>query len=656
MATENERPSRDNDGEGRRSSDRNESGRPYNDRGEKKIFNRRDKGEGRDGGERRSYGNDRREDRGDRKPYGDRREGGERRSFGGDRDRKPYGDRREGGERRSFGGDRERKPYGDRREGGERRSFGGDRREESGERRSFGGDRNRNAGDGAEGGVKSFSLRRDNESRGNDDSRGERSESRRFDDNRGDRRPSRDDRGEGRPERKPYGDRSEGREGRSFGGDRERKPYNNDRREGGERRFDGERGERKSFGGDRKEGGERRSFDGNREDRGDRKPYGDRREGGERRSFGGDRDRKPYGDRREGGEGRSFGGDRREGGERRSFGGDRERKPYGDRREGGERRSFGGDRREEGGERKPYGDRREGGERKSFDRKDKFSKGGEERHSRSFDRSAESDHNPETPNYDLRRYKDNPRIKKTNRKGEDEDGSIRLNRYIANAGVCSRREADELILAGEIKVNGEAVTEMGFKVQPSDTVMYGKKVLSREKMVYVLLNKPKDFITTTEDPEGRKTVMSLVEKASKERIFPVGRLDRNTTGLLLFTNDGELAQKLTHPSNEIKKIYQVELDKPITKDDFQKVVEGVELEDGKAVVDDVAMLGDSKKFLGLEIHIGRNRIVRRIFEHLGYEVVTLDRVQYAGLTKKDLPRSEWRYLSEKEVIRLKYFM
>ncbi|MCP2042937.1 pseudouridine synthase [Pontibacter sp. HSC-36F09] len=626
MATENERPSRD--GEGRRSSDRNESGRPYNDRGEKKIFNRRDKGEGRDGGERRSYGNDRRDDRGDRKPYGDRREGGERRSFGGDRERreggerKSYGDRREGGEGRSFGGDRERKSYGDRKEGGERRSSGGDRerkpygdRREGGERRSFGGDR----------------------------------------------------------ERKPYGDRNEGGERRSYGDRRE----GGERKEGGERRFDSERGERKSFGRDnREEGGERRSFGENREERGEGRSYGsDRREGGERRSFGGDRERKSYGDRRDGGERKPY-SDRRESGGGRSFGGDRERKPYGDRREGGEReergerrsfgdrregsdrgekRSFGGDRRE-GGERRSFGDRREGGERKSFDRKDSFSKGGEERRGRSFDSSSDSEHNPETPNYDLRRYKDNPRIKKTNRKGEDEDGSIRLNRYIANAGVCSRREADELILSGEIKVNGEAVTEMGFKVQPSDTVTYGKKVLSREKMVYVLLNKPKDFITTTEDPEGRKTVMSLVEKSSKERIFPVGRLDRNTTGLLLFTNDGELAQKLTHPSNEIKKIYQVELDKPITKDDFQKVVEGVELEDGKAMVDDVAMLGDSKKFLGLEIHIGRNRIVRRIFEHLGYDVVTLDRVQYAGLTKKDLPRGEWRYLSEKEVIRLKYFM
>ncbi|MCC9136699.1 pseudouridine synthase, partial [Pontibacter silvestris] len=290
-----------------------------------------------------------------------------------------------------------------------------------------------------------------------------------------------------------------------------------------------------------------------------------------------------------------------------------------------------------------------GGDRKPFNsnRSDKFSKGSD---------NSSSGIDPKTPDYNLSRYKDNPRIKKTNRKDDEDDGTIRLNRFIANAGVCSRREADSLIEAGEIRVNGDVVTEMGFKVKPEDTIQYGKKVLNREKLVYVLLNKPKDFITTTDDPEGRKTVMSLVEKASTERIFPVGRLDRNTTGLLLFTNDGELAQKLTHPSNNVKKIYQVELDKPITKEDFKKVAEGVELEDGKAEVDDVALIGESNKFLGLEIHIGRNRIVRRIFEHLGYEVVTLDRVQYAGLTKKDIPRSDWRYLSEKEVIRLKFFM
>jgi 23S rRNA pseudouridine2605 synthase len=257
----------------------------------------------------------------------------------------------------------------------------------------------------------------------------------------------------------------------------------------------------------------------------------------------------------------------------------------------------------------------------------------------------------EAPNYDLKRYQARERQSE-----EEKSGLVRLNRYIANAGVCSRREADSLIAAGEIKVNGQPITEMGYLVKPEDTVTYGKKRLNREKMVYVMLNKPKDFITTTEDPEGRKTVMDLVSNASKERIFPVGRLDRNTTGLLLFTNDGELAQKLTHPSNNISKIYQVELDKPITREHFEMITNGLELEDGKAEVDDLAMIGDTDTFLGIQIHLGKNRIVRRIFEHLGYEVVSLDRVQYAGLTKKDIPRGKWRYLSEKEVIRLKYFL
>jgi 23S rRNA pseudouridine2605 synthase len=197
---------------------------------------------------------------------------------------------------------------------------------------------------------------------------------------------------------------------------------------------------------------------------------------------------------------------------------------------------------------------------------------------------------------------------------------------------------------------------MGYKVQPTDTVQYGKTNLNREKLVYVLLNKPKDFITTTDDPEGRKTVMDLVAKASKERIFPVGRLDRNTTGLLLFTNDGEVAQKLSHPSHRNKKIYQAELDKPLTAEHLRQISEGLELEDGKAEIDDVAVVAGNPHFVGIELHIGRNRIVRRIFEHLGYDVVALDRVQYAGITKKDLPRGKWRFLTEQEVIRLKYFM
>ena len=234
------------------------------------------------------------------------------------------------------------------------------------------------------------------------------------------------------------------------------------------------------------------------------------------------------------------------------------------------------------------------------------------------------------------------------------DHSIRLNKYIANAGVCSRREADKLIQAGEVKVNNKVVTELGFKVSPSDTVKYKGKVLSTEKYVYVLLNKPKDFITTTKDPEGRRTVMELIANACEERIYPVGRLDRNTTGLLLFTNDGTLAEKLAHPSGKVKKVYQVMLDKPLTANDFHKIQEGLELEDGQAVVDDIAVISPDKKMIGLEIHIGKNRIVRRIFEHLGYEVVKLDRVIYAGLDKKNLPRGKWRFLNEKELIRLKY--
>lgn len=233
---------------------------------------------------------------------------------------------------------------------------------------------------------------------------------------------------------------------------------------------------------------------------------------------------------------------------------------------------------------------------------------------------------------------------------------IRLNRYIANAGICSRRDADLLIEAGEIRVNSKIVTEMGYRVNPSDVVKYGNRTLNREKMVYLLLNKPKDFITTTDDPDERKTVMDLVRNACEQRIYPVGRLDRNTTGLLLFTNDGETAGKLAHPSNNVKKIYQVELNKPIAEKDFLRVQEGVELEDGKAVVDELSIVSPDATIVGMGLHIGRNRIVRRIFEHLGYEVVRLDRVAYAGLTKKDLPRGKWRFLSEKEVIRLKYFV
>lgn len=234
---------------------------------------------------------------------------------------------------------------------------------------------------------------------------------------------------------------------------------------------------------------------------------------------------------------------------------------------------------------------------------------------------------------------------------EDKPG-IRLNKFVANAGICSRRQADVLISEGQISVNGEVVTEMGIRVKPGDQVTYRGKLLQGEKLRYILLNKPKGFITTVEDPEGRRTVMELVSKASKERIYPVGRLDRNTTGLLLFTNDGELTKRLTHPSFEVKKIYQAELDKSLTSEHFIKIKEGLELEDGFIKVDDLAYT-DNKRTIGLEIHSGKNRIVRRIFEHFDYEVKKLDRVGFASLTKKDLPRGRWRNLTMKEIAFLK---
>jgi len=251
------------------------------------------------------------------------------------------------------------------------------------------------------------------------------------------------------------------------------------------------------------------------------------------------------------------------------------------------------------------------------------------------------------------------RVMRGRKKAEVEDkGLIRLNRYISNAGICSRRKADELIAAGVISVNGEVISELGHKVDPfKDAVRYNGELLKREKMVYVLLNKPKDYITTTDDPQERRTVMHLVEKATRERIYPIGRLDRNTTGLLLMTNDGDLADKLSHPKNNITKLYQVELDKSLTQGDLNKIAFGLELEDGLIKPDSISYVaGGSKREVGIQIHSGKNRIVRRIFEHLGYDVVKLDRSVYANLTKKDLPRGRWRYLDEQEVIQLKHLI
>ncbi|HVG41286.1 MAG TPA: pseudouridine synthase, partial [Chitinophagaceae bacterium] len=232
-----------------------------------------------------------------------------------------------------------------------------------------------------------------------------------------------------------------------------------------------------------------------------------------------------------------------------------------------------------------------------------------------------------------------------------------LNKYIAHSGVCSRRDAAEMIKSGNVKVNGELVTEPGHKVTTKDEVKVGgKKVQPTKDLIYILLNKPKDYITTTDDPQQRKTVLDLIQHATKERVYPVGRLDRNTSGVLLLTNDGELSQKLTHPSNEIKKIYAITLDRPLEKKDFDRIMEGVQLEDGLAKVDSLAYTDvQDKTQLGVEIHSGKNRIVRRIFEALRYDVRNLDRVVFAGLTKKNVERGKWRFLNEKEVRELKYF-
>ena len=327
--------------------------------------------------------------------------------------------------------------------------------------------------------------------------------------------------------------------------------------------------------------------------------------------------------------------------------------------------------------RRPYQSNDKDRSRRSFhsDNSDRprrsFSKNSEEHYSRQNDRKFKS----ESKRYGQRKFNDmdddefenleysNTRSARPNRERKtgnqssrpENAGTTRLNKYISNAGICSRRDADKLIAAGSVTVNGKVVSEMGYKVLPGDVVAYDGETLKSERKRYFLLNKPKGYITTADDPQERKTVMMLIDGACPERLYPVGRLDRNTTGLLLFTNDGELAKKLTHPSTGIYKIYHVELDKPVTREDMKKMYTGIELEDGPIQVDDVqyAGTGDDKRVVGVELHSGRNRIVRRIFESLGYDVHKLDRVVFAGLTKKDLPRGRYRELSEKEISFLK---
>ncbi len=256
---------------------------------------------------------------------------------------------------------------------------------------------------------------------------------------------------------------------------------------------------------------------------------------------------------------------------------------------------------------------------------------------------------------DKRKYIDfKIKVKKGDPLPSFNDQEIRLNKFLSNAGICSRREADVLIQTGVVTVNGKIVTELGFKISPTDVIQYDGETINAEKKRYVLLNKPKGFITTMDDPLGRKTVMSLVKSACRERVYPVGRLDRETTGLLLFTNDGDLAKKLTHPRYQARKIYHVELNKPFKSDDFDTLLRGVDLEDGRSSADKISYIeGGTSREVGVEIHSGKNRVVRRMFEAIGYTVVKLDRVVFAGLTKKDLPRGMFRHLKEDEVSYLK---
>ena len=428
--------------------------------------------------------------------------------------------------------------------------------------------------------------------------------------------------------RREYGNRNNG----TTGGDRPRRP----RIGGGDRprrSFGDNNGERRSYSSDRSFGGERRSFGENSE----RRSFN-----GERRSFSNDRPRRSFGDNN--GE-RSFGGERRSfgNGERKSFGNSERRSFGGERRsfgENSERRSYSsnGERRSYGGSRRPAGNggfRNTG--RKSFNKK-------ELSYFRNEEESGINKMISRRPQVADQAFSDNDTVKAPIKE------EIRLNKYIANSGVCSRREADNFILAGVVTVNGEVVTELGTKVNIyTDDIRFNGERLKGEEKVYIVMNKPKGYVTTASDPHADKTVMDLL-KGCGARVFPVGRLDKNTTGVLMFTNDGEIAEKLTHPSYDKKKIYQVSLDAKLKREDYDQILSGVELSDGMIAADELEYIEeDDHRKLGIEIHSGKNRIVRRIFESLGYEVKALDRVYFAGLTKKGLKRGEWRFLTEGEI-------
>ena len=444
------------------------------------------------------------------------------------------------------------------------------------------------------------------ERRFGDKPRGER----RFDDNRGDRkfgdRPRRRFDDDDRPRRRFDDDE---RPRRRFDDDeRPRRRFDDDDRP--RRRFDDDKPRERRF---RDDDRPRRRFDD--DDRPRSRRFDDDKPR-ERRFHDGDRPRRRFDD--DDRPRRRFDDDRPRG-ERRFRDDDRPRRRFDD--DDRPRRRFDDDR--------PRGDRR-------FD-------------DRPRDRRRPDDEEPRRGRKGYVREKD-PMYDRPKATGE-----IRLNKYLADCGICSRREADDLIKAGCVMVNDEVITTMGYKVKTEDKVVYGGQTLNREKLRYILLNKPKGYITTSDDPYERDTVMELIKNACPERVYPVGRLDKQTTGLLLFTNDGDLAKKLTHPSSEVPKLYHVILDKPLTKNDMLRISEGIELDDGPIAADSIAydQDDDSKKSIGIELHSGRNRIVRRIFEHLGYEVTKLDRVMFAGLDKYKLPRGEWRFLTDLEVVNLK---
>lgn len=487
--------------------------------------------------------------------------------------------------------------------------------------------------------------------------------------------------------KRPYQRREENGEsrapfsrGRSDSNDGEKRPYKR-REDSGESRAPFSRGRE-----DRSESGDRRApFTRGRSDSndGEKRPYR-RAESGERRaeSFGEKRSYQKREDSSERGEGRGMYQRRSESAE--GFEGKRpyKRRDENENTEGKrpfKRSEFGEQSSENSEGKRPYKrrDDSEGGlgEKRSYQRRDDNAGGFGGK--RSFQRDEKGEGSSERRPYSKRppsredrharfeeksSYRDRPSYGKSGGRrgaprkrnasaGADLSGEIRLNRFIGMAGICSRREADDLITAGVISVNGKVATELGMKVKPGDDIRYNGERIRNEKHVYLLLNKPKDYITTSDDPNDRKTVMELIAGACPERVYPVGRLDRNTVGLLLFTNDGDLARHLTHPSSRVKKIYQAVLDKNFKVADARRLQEGIELEDGISSVDQISIGNgkDDKKTVGVELHSGKNRIVRRMFEALGYEVEKLDRVEFAGLTKKDLPRGRWRMLDEREV-------